>query len=307
MGTYKIDISRDISLENLFVQFNIIDNNYDENVYNDIIVDFSSCRYISPSSLAVLTSYLKNKKTTSSYLDIFIEPGLYVDTYIARVDFYNLLEIENTEYFSRRNEAGRFTTIKNINEENYELVDEIMDILVTHDCVSDEIYYSMDWSFNELLDNVFQHSKSINGGFLIAQSYDDRVEFCVVDNGIGISTSLKQNQRFSHLNDLECLVRATEKDVTVGTGQGNGLYITRRFIERNYGELHIYSNNSHVYINNGKMFAEDLDCKWDGTAIILKVCKNINIDIFDVFDTNNFDSLPSGYCDRNSEKNFSLW
>ena len=251
------------------------------------------------------TSYLKNIKNTSPYLDIFIEPGTHVDTYISRVDFYNLLEIKNTEYFNRRNEAGKFTTIKNINEQNYSIVDEIMDILETHDCVSDEIYYSMDWSFNELLDNIFIHSDSISGGFLIAQSYEDEVEFCLVDNGIGIENSLRKNEDFMNLDNLGCLIKSTEKEITAGTGQGNGLYITRRFIEKNQGQMHIYSNNGHIFINGEGLSSRILSYGWDGTIIKLKVNKKVDIDIYDVFETEDGSCLPVGYCDRNFVE--SLW
>gem|GEM_PF-6622110 len=307
MGRYILRICRDINLESLFEQFNDIDNKYIVSDYNEIIVDFSKCRYISPSALTVLVSYLVNKIYTSHFLDISVKPNSDIDQYISRMDFYNILGIDNYENFNRYNEAGRFITIKNITAINYDLVDEIMAILVNNDCISKSLYYTIDWSFNELLDNVFEHSQSHIGGFLIAQSYKDHVEFCVVDNGIGIPGSLKQNAIYANLNNIECLIKSTEKQVTVGSGQGNGLYITRRFVERNLGEMHIYSNNGHLYIGEGNCYAYELDNKWDGTIITLKVNKNIDIDIYDVFDTNKKYSLPSRYLDEIDNEDFLLW
>lgn len=305
MGKYTININRDISLIELLMQFNSIDNNYDMNEHNIIIVDFTYCQYISPSSLVVLTSYLKNKKLTSLNLEIEVKPNLNIDTYITRVDFYNMLDIDKTESFFRHNEEGRFTTIKNITERNYSIAEKIMEILVTHNCVSDAIYYTMEWSFNELLDNIFEHALSGTGGFLIAQSYSDRVEFCIVDNGIGIDNSLKGNEKYSILGNLDCIIKATEKEVTVGTGQGNGLYITRRFIERNKGEMHIYSNDLKLSIVDGTMRAKTRKQRWNGTIIKIIVNKNVPIDIYDVFDTNNIQILPIGYIDN--ESGTSLW
>ena len=306
MNTYKIKINRDINIKKMIEKLNIIDDLYDENKENTINVDFSNCAYISPSSLTILASYLKNKLNNSKRLFIEVKENPSSEAYISRVNFFKLLNLEKDEKFNRRDESGRFTTIKNINEMNYGIVDDVMNILLLQGCVSEDIYYSIDWSFNEVLDNIFEHSKSNSGAFLIAQSYDDRVEFCIVDNGIGIANSLRTNSEFVDLSNLECIVKSTEKEVTVGTGQGNGLYITRRFIEQNIGELHIYSDDGYIYIKDQVLSTEELLYNWSGTIVMLKIYKSNVIDILDVFDTDNISSLPVGYSDNRIEE-FTLW
>lgn len=245
MAQFEICVYRDMQIQHLLDNLYNIDACYNHFESNRIIVDFSSCGYISPSSLAVLVSYLSDKKLKSIDLHIDINPSPNIDTYISRMDFYNLLEIERMESFMRHDEHGRFIPIKNINYKmNYELQEEIMTILNNKCKLSKEMYYTMDWAFNELLDNIIEHAESDTGGYFAAQVYSNtkRIEMCIVDNGIGIPNSLKKNPKYQEYEEYDCMVCSLNKGATKGTGQGNGLYYTKRFIEHCNSAMNIYSN-----------------------------------------------------------------
>lgn len=304
---YEINIlKRDPPISCILEYLNRFEEKYDNNKASEIIINFNDYKFISPSALCILNIYLYGIKKENPKVDIKINNILDdIQRYMSRLDFYKNLGIENHENFNRQEEIGRFTTIKIINEDNkYEVIGEIMNIIVKNkkDLPLD-IYHTLDWSIGELIDNVFEHSESDVGCMFVAQNYKKYIELCIVDKGIGIDKSLGREKEYNELDPEEVLKKATEKAVTRGTGQGNGLYYTKKFIELNRGEMQIFSNSSRFRLNDGII---DNNTKtglpWKGTIVGICINKNTNIDITEVFnvDISNPQEkrrLPVGYLD----------
>jgi anti-sigma regulatory factor (Ser/Thr protein kinase) len=86
---------------------------------------------------------------------------------------------------------------------------------------------AIEWSLNEITDNVINHSESSTGGYVQLSTFKSKsiVEFVVSDAGIGIPTSLRRP--FPELtSDTDALDRAIREGVTRDkqVGQGNGLF-----------------------------------------------------------------------------------
>lgn len=86
---------------------------------------------------------------------------------------------------------------------------------------------AIEWSLNEITDNVINHSESSTGGYVQLSTIKSRriVELVVSDAGIGIPTSLRKS--FPELtSDNDALDRAIKEGVTRDkrVGQGNGLF-----------------------------------------------------------------------------------
>ena len=86
---------------------------------------------------------------------------------------------------------------------------------------------AIEWSLNEITDNVINHSESSTGGYVQLSTLKSRntVEFVVSDAGIGVPTSLRKS--FPELtSDTNALDRAIREGVTRDkhVGQGNGLF-----------------------------------------------------------------------------------
>lgn len=304
---YKIHIlKRDPSISCMIEYLNQFEEEYDKNKASEIIVNFNNSKFISPSALCILNIYLYEIKKENPKVNIKINNILDdVQRYVSRLDFYENLEIENHENFNRKEEIGRFTTIKIINENNrYEVIEEIMNIIIKNKTdLTPDIYHNLDWSIGELIDNVFEHSESNTGCMFVAQNYTDYIELCIADKGIGIDKSLGREKEYNQLNPEEVLRKATEKSVTRGTGQGNGLYYTKKFIKLNGGKMQIFSNSSRFELNNGIIDSNiKTGLPWRGTIVGVCIDKNTDIDITEVFnvDINNPQEksmLPAGYLD----------
>ena len=89
-------------------------------------------------------------------------------------------------------------------------------------------FAAIEWSLNEITDNVLVHARSALGGLVQVSTFHRqrrRVEFVVCDAGVGIPTSLRE----THLeirSDAEALEKAIREGVTrdKSVGQGNGLF-----------------------------------------------------------------------------------
>jgi len=87
---------------------------------------------------------------------------------------------------------------------------------------------AIEWSLNEITDNVINHSKSIIGGLVQLSTFQRdrrRVEYVVCDAGVGIPTTLKEGIPEIR-SDNEALDYAIREGVTKNkaSNQGNGLF-----------------------------------------------------------------------------------
>lgn len=111
-------------------------------------------------------------------------------------------------------------------EQQKAVVDDFMDVVLRNMHVPKDIISGLEWSINELTDNVLNHSESKMGGIVQASTYPKNkvIAFAVADNGIGILKSMQEG--FPDLRtDLDAIGEAIKSGVTRNSkfGQGNGL------------------------------------------------------------------------------------
>jgi anti-sigma regulatory factor (Ser/Thr protein kinase) len=136
-------------------------------------------------------------------------------------------------------------------DEQATLVNEVMETLLANFTGFGRSHLkAIEWSLNEIMDNVLVHAQSDIGGVIqvTAERNRKRVEFVVGDAGVGIANSL----RLSHpkiTSDVDALSRAIQEGVTRDTrlGQGNGLYGTYRLSVSSSGRFSINSNYANLY------------------------------------------------------------
>ena len=156
-------------------------------------------------------------------------------------------------HFSQRSQVRRrqflrqFTTF----EELPALLEGFMEIVMRHMEMPGDILAALEWSVNEICDNVINHSNSAPGGFLQVIAYPDNdiIAFTVADAGRGILNSLKEG--FPKLDsDIEAIVEAIKAGITRNKahGMGNGLAGTQRITTMTGGSLDILSGSGRLTI-----------------------------------------------------------
>ncbi|HVX52005.1 MAG TPA: STAS-like domain-containing protein [Chitinophagaceae bacterium] len=123
-------------------------------------------------------------------------------------------------------------------------VDDLMDVVIRNMVLPRDIISGLEWSINELTDNVLNHSSSSIGGLVQATTYlqNGQIAFAVADGGQGILSSLKEAIP-SLRTDLQALGEAVKAGVTRNPqlGQGNGLAGSLRVATMTGGSFEITS------------------------------------------------------------------
>lgn len=156
---------------------------------------------------------------------------------------------------------------------------------------SKELKDTLTFCITEIIRNVYDHSKSKELWF--AGQYwprKDMVEIAILDEGEGISNTLKRNKKLIVDNDIDALKLSLQPGVTksldtkrgndIYSNQGFGLFMTSKICE-SAGSFAICSGNACLTINdNGKSSKES---SFNGTAIRLRLqpskIHRINLDL----------------------------
>ena len=128
---------------------------------------------------------------------------------------------------SRQFPATRYTTHAEQETVLNELLERLLAVIPNF---SRKAFAAVEWSLNEISDNVLNHSQSEIGGILQLSVFDlrtSRVEFTIADAGVGVPTTLR-SARPAIETDADALVQSVRSGVTRNSVdfQGNGLYGT---------------------------------------------------------------------------------
>jgi len=238
-----------------------------------IIIKYERGGYIDCSVLLFLVAIYNELKEAGYNVSVEFSNTEPEDRirYLSRIDFFNLLDIPNAEFFTRQDSSGRFIEITNIGKgpATYALTEEIIGIMEQSLNVSDEQLGAIVFALNELISNVELHSKSHNGGYIYCQKYPKKriVDLVIVDAGQGILKSLnKEDGRFSNRDALR---KCIQFGVTSGRGQGHGLYFVQKLIAQNKGEMVLISGSDSLYSRGGEIKMVK-NKEWKGTYIRCK-------------------------------------
>ncbi len=119
-------------------------------------------------------------------------------------------------------------TIDVFDEKNiYTVYQRVIETLTHHMNIETTLLQALSYCFYEILDNVLTHSGKELGS--VISHYDPEnhtLSLLVADDGLGIRTSLAENEKYSELTEPEALEICIHDSVTDGKGMGFGLYTT---------------------------------------------------------------------------------
>jgi hypothetical protein len=255
-----------------------------------VVLDLTDVSFIWPSVITLLTTCVMRLRRDGFPVEIKRPASVNVDTYLNRVDFYNLLKM-NVDYpWRRHNAEGRFREVIQVQSERKgeAIAQEVLQILDNNLEGVRGIHQALEYALLEVVNNVFHHAQSPIGPIICAQSYPwlRVVEMAVVDAGRGIPASLSHNPelagRFetaSEAIDLAVKPRITGRP---DHNTGEGLFFSLEFIKANGGEACVYSQDGALWIDKGHSVLEDTP-KWPGTIVSLSFCTDHPVDTTSIF------------------------
>ncbi len=131
---------------------------------------------------------------------------------------------------------------------------------------------ALEWTLNEITDNVMTHSLSAVGGFAQCTIFNRRIEVAVCDQGVGIPGTLKRTQ--PHItNDMKALEYAIKQGVTrdKAIGQGNGLFGAWEITRLCNGDMSIQSGRAMLNRKDGRLKIEEDKRVFSGTLVVWSI------------------------------------
>lgn len=114
---------------------------------------------------------------------------------------------------------------------------------------------SIEWSLNEVMDNVLQHS-NVAMGYVMGQlhSSSEQIAFSVYDYGCGMYNSLQGSEHHPR-TPVDAITMAIKESVTrdKSIGQGNGLFGLHSIVQQGVGRMRITSGGGAYLYNYGSI------------------------------------------------------
>lgn len=155
-------------------------------------------------------------------------------------------------------------------------------------CITDQLARaSVRIALDEIAENVVHHAASAVGGFGAAQGWVKNQEFeiAIVDLGMGIRASLRQNPAYADIaDDAEAIVKAMEPRVSASPQRnaGIGLFITKLLLAANGGLVLVRSGHGAVLTGAQERVRLE-DVALPGTLVALRARMDRPLDITAVY------------------------
>lgn len=218
--------------------------------YEDVVLDFSNCTaaFAGPMS-ATCAQVCKFRRETKEFELILPREErlrrLFINTNWAHVidpsnynssSFHGLSQVPITQFFTIEEQTAAVTTILNV-------------MFGSQTGFSRSDLAAIEWSLNEITDNVINHAYSEVGGFLqltTTRRNRKRVEYVVCDAGIGIPNSIRTGMS-TITSDLQALDFAIKEGHTRNESfQGNGLFGAYEISRVSEGFMEIHSGHASL-------------------------------------------------------------
>ncbi|OJX52733.1 MAG: hypothetical protein BGO88_12985 [Flavobacterium sp. 38-13] len=225
--TYTINIGEIFTSQNASISScKLLVDQYKKFPETKLIIDFNQCDFIYPDYIVLLLCTIKYLESIGFIVTgkIKINKDSNLAKYLAKMNFFENLQVQFPLDVEKVDDKNSVQIQRYTKENQIVVLNSILKVLRENSSMNDNVYTSLDYCLNEILDNVLNHSEQ-NEGWVVAQHFGqlNSIRLVVADYGIGIHNSLNLKHNFS---EEEAMLKCIEEGVTNGKGQGHGLYAT---------------------------------------------------------------------------------
>lgn len=244
--------------------------------HQDIVLDFSLCQGAFPVGMVPIAASIGALRRQGAATSIILPRSEELKRLFHNANWAHFIEPERFDPFDfhhdRHVAAHRFTTP----EEQQQLVNAFIDVVLRQMTLERDVIAGLEWSINEITDNVLNHAQCPDGGIVQVSTFREtrKVGFAVADTGRGILASLREGHR--HLRtDAQAIAEAIKAGVTRDpeAGQGNGLAGSMRIATMSGGFMELTSGSAHLLVRSDESRNDDVTSKFrvQGTIAYVEI------------------------------------
>jgi len=220
--------------------------------FEHILLDFRNCRTVFPEAIVPLICVILIRQKEGVRFTLSLP--LYERTKRLFLNCSWASFISPKQFSSSTHPVGDNIPLVRFSDQSEQdrITNSILDMLLRAlSFVTRDDLRALEWSVNEICDNVLNHAQSdIGGVFQFSfRRFSREVEFIVADGGIGIPKSLR-SLRNKDWSDEFALEQSIKQGVTRDPqfGQGNGLFGTYQIAALSGGTFHINSGSAYLVV-----------------------------------------------------------
>jgi hypothetical protein len=249
-----------------------------------LTVDFSFVTQAYPNGMLGVISTVANLRALGHRIDVILPTNFEVRKLFRNGNWAHFLSPEQNTKSESFHDRHLVTRQFVNNKEQTDVVNDFMDVILRNMEVPKDIISGIEWSINEITDNVLNHSESKTGGFIQVSTYPKSatIAFAVGDSGRGILKSLKEGIPTLR-TDSQAIGEAIKAGVTRNSkfGQGNGLAGSLRVTTMTGGSLDITSGTGRLVatVDETKKNDRYFNQSYQGTLVCgqIKMSKDFSI------------------------------
>ena len=254
---------------------------------NDLTIDFSNAKFVSPVFVLSLIVYLARCGKNVSIINIndyLLTIGM--QNFGVRADHMRMTQfIAFLESFSKKTYIPIIVFPADSNNDNKEAISSVVENkIINQSNIASNVAQGIKYMISEILDNITEHSESPIG-YIFAQAYPQKgyLDICIADQGISLLGSYKKVPGNEILDDVEAMKaanrRISSKNRPEAENRGYGIWTSKRMLVEGLGGQYLMvSGNSafHKGHNFDRIFCLPKGLRWNGTLVALRIPTNQN-------------------------------
>ncbi|MDA8009923.1 MAG: STAS-like domain-containing protein, partial [Alphaproteobacteria bacterium] len=226
--------------------------------YRDVVVDASRCTFCHPGFMVPIITQMERYRREKG-VTYTLEMPTHSDSLerlFVNANWAHIMQPDRWPERSRDDYGNHIPLRRYSTEEQmHVLVNEAIESILHTRKVDRDSLHGVEWSLNEIADNVLQHSGSSIGGFLQLNLPQQRgfVEFMVADAGRGISHTLRVEDHQTALR--ESILFGRTRDTS--NHMGDGLYGSYRTALCSHGSFNLNSGKASLFLSHGEELLQE--------------------------------------------------
>ena len=159
--------------------------------YQQIVLDFTACTSGYLDGMIAVIAHVDALRRNGVEIWVDMPSSPRVDRWFRKSNWAHFLQpdrFEPADTVHERLAARRFAS----SDEQQAVVDDYLDVVMRNMTLARDVIAGLEWSINEITDNVLNHAECSEGGIAQVQTFTRNVAFVVADAGRGVLASLRE-------------------------------------------------------------------------------------------------------------------